>query len=133
MTLKKILIEGGAKLLGEVTVSGAKNSVLPLIAATLLAEGVSCIDDSPWLSDVDCMCRVLESLGASTCFDNGTLTVNTRKLSSSEPPGELVRLQRTQPGPAEGRLRGGKRGAEGIRAAGKRRHGTTREERRETG
>ncbi len=94
MTLKKILIEGGAKLLGEVTVSGAKNSVLPLIAATLLAEGVSCIDDSPWLSDVDCMCRVLESLGASTCFDNGTLTVNTRNLSSSEPPGELVRKMR---------------------------------------
>ena len=94
MTLKKILIEGGARLLGEVNISGAKNSVLPLIAATLLAEGVSCIDDSPWLSDVDCMCRVLEALGASTCFDNGTLTVNTRNLSSSEPPGELVRKMR---------------------------------------
>ena len=92
--MKKILIEGGFKLLGEVTVSGAKNSVLPLIAATLLSDGVSYIDDSPWLSDVDCMCRVLEALGASTHFEQGTLTVDTRGLNSSEPPGELVRKMR---------------------------------------
>ena len=92
--LKKILIEGGARLFGEVHISGAKNSVLPLIAATLLTEGVSAIDESPWLSDVDCMCRVLNHLGAATHFERGTLSIDTTRIVGCEPPGELVRKMR---------------------------------------
>ncbi len=92
--MKKILIEGGARLLGEVHISGAKNSVLPLIAATLLTDGVSIIDDSPWLSDVDIMCRVLTHLGGATTFENHKLFIDTSNIYTSEPPGELVRKMR---------------------------------------
>ena len=92
--MKKILIEGGARLFGDVYISGAKNSVLPLIAATLLTDGVSSIDDSPWLSDVDYMCSVLDHLGAKTHFHAGELQVDTTSLTSYTPPGELVRKMR---------------------------------------
>ena len=92
--MKKILIEGGNRLFGEVHISGAKNSVLPLIAATLLTDGVSIIDDCPYLSDVRTMCLVLEHLGAKTHFDNGELILDTSNLDAVEPPGELVRKMR---------------------------------------
>lgn len=92
--MKKILIEGGQRLFGEVHISGAKNSVLPLIAATLLTDGVTYIDESPWLSDVNCMCRVLNHLGAKTSFDKGELAIDTTQLNCTEPPGELVRKMR---------------------------------------
>lgn len=92
--MKKFLIEGGNRLFGEVHISGAKNSVLPLIAATLLTDGVSIIDDSPCLSDVITMCQVLEHLGARTHFDNGELILDTSTLNAVEPPGELVRKMR---------------------------------------
>ena len=92
--MKKIQIEGGSRLLGEVHISGAKNSVLPLIAATLLTDGVSLISDSPWLSDVDIMCQVLEHLGVRTDFNNGELSLDTSRIDTIEPPAELVRKMR---------------------------------------
>lgn len=92
--MKKITIEGGTPVFGEVHISGAKNSVLPLIAATLLTNGVSLIADSPWLSDVDTMCQVLTHLGAKTGFANGELALDTTDLKTVEPPGELVRKMR---------------------------------------
>lgn len=92
--MKKILIEGGTRLFGEVHISGAKNSVLPLMAATLLTNGVTYIEECPWLSDVDCMCRVLNHLGAATSFCNGELAVDTSAVASVDPPGELVRKMR---------------------------------------
>ncbi len=92
--MKKIVIEGGQRLLGEVHISGAKNSVLPLIAATLLTDGTSLISDSPWLSDVCIMCQVMDYLGVKTDFDNGELSLDTSRLTSTEPPAELVRQMR---------------------------------------
>ena len=81
-------------MFGKVHISGAKNSVLPLIAATLLTDGVSVIDESPWLSDVDVMCRVLDHLGAVTDFHNGQLFIDTTHINTIDPPGELLRQMR---------------------------------------
>ncbi|MCR4963217.1 MAG: UDP-N-acetylglucosamine 1-carboxyvinyltransferase [Firmicutes bacterium] len=92
--MKKIVIEGGAPIRGEIHVSGAKNAVLPLIAATLLTEGVCTIDECPWLSDVDTMCRVLTYLGAKTGFSDNRLSIDTCGLKSVATPGELVRKMR---------------------------------------
>jgi len=92
--LKKILIEGGAPLFGEVQISGAKNAVLPPIAATLLTDGTSIIDDCPWLSDVDTMCRVLAHLGARPNFDHNVLSIDTSELNQIDPPAELMRQMR---------------------------------------
>ncbi|MCL2496605.1 MAG: UDP-N-acetylglucosamine 1-carboxyvinyltransferase [Clostridiales bacterium] len=92
--MRKIVVEGGVPLRGQIEVSGAKNAVLPLMAATLLADGVSVIEDSPWLADVDTMCAVLASLGLSCTYEEGSLRINSSGLCHTEAPGELVRKMR---------------------------------------
>lgn len=92
--MRKIIVEGGVSLKGEIVVSGSKNAVLPLIAASLLTEGVSLIDDTPWLADVDAMCQVMQHLGVRSDFSEGSLEIDSGSLSSVEPPAELVRKMR---------------------------------------
>lgn len=92
--MRKIVVEGGVPLRGQIEVSGAKNAVLPLMAATLLADGASVIEDSPWLADVDTMCEVLASLGLNCNFTEGNLRIDSSGLCHTEAPGELVRKMR---------------------------------------
>ncbi len=92
--MKKIIVEGQAPLTGVINVSGAKNAVLPLMAATLLCDGPCIIEDAPWLADVDTMCQVLTALGAQCGFDHNTLEIDAAQLCSIEAPGELVRRMR---------------------------------------
>jgi UDP-N-acetylglucosamine 1-carboxyvinyltransferase len=92
--LRKIVVEGGRPLRGQIEVSGAKNAVLPLMAAALLADGVSVIEDSPWLADVETMSAVLASLGASCDYICGSLHINSSGLTNAEAPSELVRKMR---------------------------------------
>ena len=61
--MSQLLIRGGRRLEGEVTIQGAKNSVLPILAATLLAEDQVVLEDCPRLRDVDASVRILRSLG----------------------------------------------------------------------
>jgi len=67
--MNKLLIEGGCTLNGEVRISGAKNAVLPILAATLLAEGVSIVKNVPHLHDVTTTMALLGSMGASVTVD----------------------------------------------------------------
>ncbi|GGA43069.1 UDP-N-acetylglucosamine 1-carboxyvinyltransferase [Paenibacillus physcomitrellae] len=93
--MSKFIVRGGNVLTGNVKVSGAKNSVLPIIAASLLGEeGVSIIRDAPPLDDVRTISRVLESLGAKVTYDQEVITVDARQLSSYEAPYEWVRKMR---------------------------------------
>ena len=92
--MRKIVVEGGLPLRGQIEVSGAKNAVLPLMAATLLADGVSVIEESPWLADVDTMSAVLASLGLSCNYICGSLHINSSGLAHTEAPTELVRRMR---------------------------------------
>jgi UDP-N-acetylglucosamine 1-carboxyvinyltransferase len=78
--MDSLLIRGGVPLHGEVTISGAKNAVLPIMAATLLTSGQCVVRRVPDLSDVHFMVRILASLGAKAAFEHGTLTVQARKL-----------------------------------------------------
>jgi UDP-N-acetylglucosamine 1-carboxyvinyltransferase len=93
-SLRKIIVEGGRALRGQIEVSGAKNAVLPLMAATLLADGTSVIEDSPWLADVETMGAVLASLGSSCDYICGCLHINTSGLTYTEAPAELVQRMR---------------------------------------
>ena len=68
-------IKGGIPLHGEVEISGAKNAVLPILAATLLTREQCVIRRVPDLEDVRTMCKILESLGATTRIDGDTVTV----------------------------------------------------------
>ncbi len=78
--MDSFLIEGGLPLRGEVTISGSKNAVLPILAATLLTPDACTIRRVPDLSDVRFMLRILESLGAETRFEEGTVTVRAAKI-----------------------------------------------------
>ena len=78
--MDSFLIQGGTPLRGEVTVSGSKNAVLPLMAAALLTKDTCVIHRVPDLSDVRFMVKILESLGAEVKFADGTLTVRAAKL-----------------------------------------------------
>ena len=68
-----ITIRGGRPLRGEITVQGAKNSVLPILAATLLAGDECRIEGCPHLSDVDSACDILRYLGCRARWDGGDL------------------------------------------------------------
>ena len=92
--MEKIIVEGGRRLEGEVTVSGAKNAVLPLMAACILAQGKNTITNVPDLADVRTMVELLEILGAEVEFENGILTIDSTKMDTWEAPYELVKTMR---------------------------------------
>jgi UDP-N-acetylglucosamine 1-carboxyvinyltransferase len=92
--MEKFVIIGGKKLSGEVEVSGAKNSVLALMPATLLASGTYKIYNTPDLRDVKTMSQVLTEMGVDVKFENHVLTINTENVSKYEAPYELVKKMR---------------------------------------
>lgn len=79
--MDSLMIKGGTPLEGEVTISGAKNSVLPLMAATLLTREPCVIRRVPDLSDVKFMAQILASLGAQVKVDGSTVTIHAAKIS----------------------------------------------------
>ncbi|MFZ3589039.1 UDP-N-acetylglucosamine 1-carboxyvinyltransferase [Bacillus sp. DJP31] len=93
--MEKIIVRGGKQLNGSVKVEGAKNAVLPVIAASILAsEGISVITDVPALSDVYTINEVLRQLNANVTFENGQITVDSTKELLTEAPFEYVRKMR---------------------------------------
>jgi UDP-N-acetylglucosamine 1-carboxyvinyltransferase len=94
--MDKLIIKGGRKLEGEVNISSAKNSVLPILAATIL-NGNSCtIENAPMLEDVFVICEVLKSLKADVSIDkiNKRVKIDTANLFDNEANDELVRKMR---------------------------------------
>jgi len=92
--LDKIIVTGGAKLEGKITISGAKNAVLPIIVASLLSSGKCKIQDVPRLADVDTISEVLEILGAKVSFEGNTLDIDSSNVNNFEAPYEYVRKMR---------------------------------------
>jgi UDP-N-acetylglucosamine 1-carboxyvinyltransferase len=94
-TLEKIIVRGGNRLSGTVKVEGAKNAVLPVIAATLLAsKGKSVIHEVPALSDVYTISEVLRYLGADVKIEENKVTVDASQELKMEAPFEYVRKMR---------------------------------------
>ena len=89
-----IVVEGNNVLSGEVRVSGAKNSALKLIAASLLGQGASTLHNVPLISDIVVMSEVLECLGATVERDGHTMVIDTAQVTSHETPYELVSKMR---------------------------------------
>ncbi len=92
--MDRFLIEGPCTLHGSVRVSGAKNAVLPLMAATLISRGRSRIRNVPRLRDTRTMARVLETLGAKVRFEGDLLEIDTRDARGIEAPYDLVKTMR---------------------------------------
>lgn len=85
------IVSGGARLQGAVKVDGAKNSVLKLMAAALLAEGSTTLTNCPEILDVPLMKKVLEGLGCSVVIDGTTVTIDTPAMPSSDADFDAVR------------------------------------------
>lgn len=92
--MEKLVIEGGRPLCGTVRISGAKNAALPLIAATLLAEGVHTLTNVPDLRDTRTILRLLESLGITWEMQGATLKIDSTNLTYSEASYDLVKTMR---------------------------------------
>ena len=92
--MDKIIIQGQAKLSGEVEISGAKNAVLPIMTATLLVNGVSKISQVPDLKDTRTMIKLLEIIGAKCDFINGNLKIDATSVDNPEAPYDLVKTMR---------------------------------------
>ncbi|CDQ38311.1 MULTISPECIES: UDP-N-acetylglucosamine 1-carboxyvinyltransferase [Virgibacillus] len=93
--MEKIIVRGGHQLNGTVKVEGAKNAVLPVIAASLIAsEGKSVITDVPELADVYTINQVLSNMNANVKFKDNTVTVDASNKLTTEAPFEYVRKMR---------------------------------------
>ncbi len=92
--MDKILIKGGKPLKGEVAVSGAKNSALPILAATLLTGGENHLTNIPKLRDVETIRRLLSHLGAEITQGEEAWAVRMKEARSTEAPYDLVKTMR---------------------------------------
>ena len=90
-----ILVEGGRQLFGAVTVQGAKNSVLPMLAAAVLCPGICRLRGCPALSDVDTAARIIRHLGGTIRREGADLVVDARGISRCEIPRELMSRMRS--------------------------------------
>jgi UDP-N-acetylglucosamine 1-carboxyvinyltransferase len=90
----KLVIHGGRKLSGEVTVSGSKNAALPIFISTILASGCHEISNVPFLRDINTTIKVLEQLGATVHGKGNIVKIDTTNLNSWEATYDLVRTMR---------------------------------------
>ncbi len=93
--MDSIIIRGGRRLSGEIDVQGSKNSTLPILAATVLVNGISVIHNCPYLTDVDAAIEILRHLGCKVKRENHTVTVDSRSVCRSEIPDSLMREMRS--------------------------------------
>lgn len=93
--MPQFLVQGGTPLKGEVTVSGSKNATLPILAATLLAQGETVLHNVPDISDVHAFIEILKSLGAQAAYEAGTVRVNASQIQPTELDPNLVKHMRS--------------------------------------
>ena len=93
--MSAIIIRGGRPLSGSLTVQGAKNSVLPILAATLLSGEVCRIRHCPRLRDVEASIRILQALGCRAAWQGDNLAVDTSRMSGCAIPDALMREMRS--------------------------------------
>lgn len=92
--MDKLIIKGGRKLAGDVTVSGSKNASLPIFISTILVPGTHEIHNVPFLRDINTTIKVLESLGAKVEGNGNVVRIDTAGLNSHEATYELVKTMR---------------------------------------
>ena len=93
--MSRFVLRGGERLSGELTAQGAKNSVLPILAATILSRGVCVLRRCPRLRDVEASVRILEALGCRAEWAGDTLRVDTAPMSGCAIPDALMREMRS--------------------------------------
>ena len=93
--MKRFIIKGPNNAVrGEVSISGAKNAVLPIMTAALMADGISRIDRVPDLRDTRTMIKLMEIVGAKCSFEKGSLKIDGSSVDNPEAPYDLVKTMR---------------------------------------
>jgi len=92
--MDRIIIRGGERLIGDVEVSGSKNSTLPIFVSCLLSEGENVFSNVPDLKDVQTIIKVLRNLGVGVSQEEGFYRINATEVSSDEAPYDLVKTMR---------------------------------------
>ncbi len=93
--MSTLIVNGGRTLDGKVSVHGSKNSVLPILAATILNSGISEIHNCPRLRDVDAAVEILRCIGCKVTFDGNTVVVDSTDAQNHAIPDELMREMRS--------------------------------------
>ena len=93
--MSEIIVNGGRKLSGQINVQGAKNSVLPILAGTILCDGECIIKNCPNLSDVQTSLKILRQLGCKCNKEDNCLSVNSSSITSYQIPDDLMREMRS--------------------------------------
>ena len=88
---RRLIIKGGRRIEGELSVQGAKNSSLPILAAAVLCRGQTEIYNCPKLSDCDAACRILSSLGCGCKREGNVVCVNSSAVCTSDISEKLMR------------------------------------------
>ena len=91
---EKLRIIGGARLMGEVAVSGGKNAAVAILPASLLADSPSVIENVPDIDDVHVLIQLMRYLGAEVEFKDNVLSVDPRQVDKFDPPYELASRMR---------------------------------------
>ena len=87
--MKQIIIQGGNKLSGTIKISGAKNSAVALIPASILADDIVRIDNVPNISDIEALNEILEFLGAKVTIEEGLMTIDPKPIKNKNIPKEV--------------------------------------------
>lgn len=93
--MDKLVVSGGRRLCGSISVHGSKNSVLPILAATILNSGVSIIHNCPRLRDVDAAVEILRCIGCDVTFEGNTLIIDSSNARNCNIPDEMMREMRS--------------------------------------
>ncbi len=89
--MSNIIVNGPAKLHGNIKVGGCKNAALPIITATLLTRGVSRLSNVPDITDIRNLLKIIEKLDGKVTFKNNVLLIDTTKINGKDPDASLVK------------------------------------------
>lgn len=93
--MSKIIVTGGQKLKGEISIEGSKNAVLPILAATVLNSGISVIKNCPKLKDVEIAIEILKRLGCKVNIEGNIVTLDSSTLNRTKVPEDLAAEMRS--------------------------------------
>ena len=93
--MSEFVIRGGTPLHGECVVQGSKNSVLPILAASLLVNGETLVHNCPRIRDVDCAREILRALGCRARQQGSDIYIDSRTLSGTQIPDDLMKRMRS--------------------------------------
>ncbi len=93
--MNKLIIKGGKKLKGEIAIEGAKNSVLPILAATILNGGENVIKNCPMFSDVEVIIDILRTIGCKVKVEDNVAIIDSTTISSTVVPESLASEMRS--------------------------------------